>query len=342
MTYDVFNDVRDAAPAVEPPTELQFARQRRLLAGAMAELADTRPVSHDTSEQSTAAHILDGRRHLRRSLAGGIAAAALVAAGVGIVSTGSSTRSPQVATTHPASRTHTILYQLASASIDDPALVGRYVVLSETDTETGYPGTSQRTTVIDTETGASTTYQQPYAGTNAPSVLTAGPDASSTEAWFTALPTDPVALRAQLLTIAEQQQAQFEQNSEGLAATAGTARAVPIIQRALSDDDLVYEEANDLLWSPLVQPALRSALYKVLATTSGFTLDPDATDPSGRPAIAMVRHWNGTDETDTTYEDPQTGMVLAQVWNSTVIGTITAVYQPATSSDTVPPNPYAG
>jgi hypothetical protein len=47
---------------------------------------------------------------------------------------------------------------------------------------------------------------------------------------------------------------------------------------------------------------------------------------------------DGTPESDITYENPQTGAVLAQIW----IGpeTITSVYQPATSSQSIPPNPY--
>jgi hypothetical protein len=134
----------------------------------------------------------------------------------------------------------------------------------------------------------------------------------------------------------------------------------------------VYQEANLLLWSPLVSTTLRSALYKVLAATSGFSITTGVTDPSGRPAIEMTRHYNGIPETDTTYEDPTTGAVLAQVWiisggngptdatssaqaaqakasadgdgpvtNPSESETITAVYQPVTSSNTVPPDPYS-
>jgi hypothetical protein len=45
--------------------------------------------------------------------------------------------------------------------------------------------------------------------------------------------------------------------------------------------------------------------------------------------------------TDEVYENPATGAVLAQIWK-TGPDSITAIYQPATSRDTMPANPYAG
>jgi hypothetical protein len=255
-----------------------------------------------------------------------------------------------------------ILYRLASVSASIPPLQSRYLVLTETDTDSRVAGATLRTSVIDTQTGASTTYQhttengQPrstvHTGyTGPPPILTEGPDPASTEAWFAALPTDPTALRAQLLSIAKQQATQGKTDAPGSAAAgAGVPSA---IQPTLSDDDYVYEEANSLLWSPLVQPALRSALYQVLAQTSRVTVNPNATDPAGRPAIAMTRTGGGAGvqagylvhnipgaaATLVSYEDPSTGAVLAQVWSEKA-DTMTAVYQPATSSATIPPNPY--
>ncbi|HEY5260859.1 MAG TPA: hypothetical protein VIJ33_01975, partial [Solirubrobacteraceae bacterium] len=112
-------------------------------------------------------------------------------------------------------------------------------------------------------------------------------------------------------------------------------------------DDDVYEAASDLLRSPLVQPALRSALYKVLATTSGVSVDTHATDPSGRAAIALSRSYsqNGEQLRSITYENPTTGAVLAQTSsqhgaNAPLTGTSTAIYQPATSTNSMPANPY--
>jgi hypothetical protein len=242
------------------------------------------------------------------------------------------------------------VYKLASASAAAPALTGRYFVLSETDNETGQDGPSQRTSVINAQTGASVTYQQPAAGSDIPATLTEGPDSTSTEAWYQALPTDPTALRAKLLSVAQQQQQQAEaamqrQAKQALAKSPGLAgkldSRVQQQQPELNDDALIYQEANLLLWSPLVQPQLRAALYRVIANTGGYSVNSNATDPSGRPAVAMTNTStvDGTPETDVIYEDPSTGAVLAQVWK---IGsqTITSVYQPVTTSDTMPADPY--
>jgi hypothetical protein len=285
----------------------------------------------------------------------GLAAAAAAAVVVAVAVPG---REPRATTHHPTvssrslivltSPRHRALVKLAAASVSAPALQGRYVVLSETDSETDEPGQSRRTTVIDSQTGSSVTYQQPYADTDAPAQLTEGAQRTDTEAWYVALPTRPAALRARLLRMAKAQQRQanamMRRKRKLEARLLKSHQAVPlpkVAQPRPSADDLVYEEANDMLWSPLTPPALRSALYKVLAGTSGFTLDTDATDPNGRPAVAMTRSTDlgATAETDITYEDPSTGAVLAQVWK-TGSDTITAVYQPVTSTDTMPSNPY--
>lgn len=300
-----------------------------------------------------------GRHFRRRANALRAATGAGVAAAVVAVAVFAPGGAPATDSRSPATSAagSSVLYQLASASASVPALQGRYVVFSEADTDSRIPGVAERTTVIDTQTGASTSYMQPHpagqaAGTvhtcctSQPPVLTQGPDPTSTEAWFAALPTDPAALRAQLLSIAKQQAA---------AVAAGTAvgKAEPTAP-AVSDDDYVYAEANSLLWSPLVPPTLRSALYQVLAETPGVIVTANATDPSGRPAIAMTRTdaSAGTQDgsvvqnpstsssaTEVTYEDPSTGAVLAQVWTVNH-HTLTAVYQPATGSATIPPDPY--
>jgi hypothetical protein len=242
------------------------------------------------------------------------------------------------------------VYKLASASAAAPAITGRYFVLSETDNETGQAGPSQRTSVIDGQTGASVTYQQAPAGSDIPAQLTEGPDSTSAEAWYQALPTDPTALRAKLLSVAQQQQQQAyatmrEQAKQALAKNPGLAGKLgsrtQLQPPQLSDDVLVYQEANLLLWSPLVQPELRAALYRVIANTGGYSVDSNATDPSGRPAVAMTNTStvDGTPETDVIYEDPSTGAVLAQVWK-TGSDTLTSVYQPVTSSNTMPADPY--
>jgi hypothetical protein len=301
------------------------------------------------------------RRSRARWAAPAFAAAAAAAAAVVVVVAGSgsggssSSATQPVLAHHPAVRIavtprqghaahhgpHAVLYRLAAESKTEPAPTGRYVVLSEIDSESDEPGHSKRTSVDDSQTGASVTYQIPYAGSQAPSKLTEGPDPQSTAAYYASLPTDPTALRAQLLTIARRQQAQAQ------AFFARQAKAQGQPQKAqtsvqISDDDLVYETADDMLWSPLVSPQLRSSLYQVLAASSGYSVDQNATDPSGRTAVAMTHTTSvsGTPETDVTYENPQTGAVLAQTWR-TGATTITAVYQPVTSSDSMPADPYS-
>jgi hypothetical protein len=243
------------------------------------------------------------------------------------------------------------LSKLAANSVNVAPLQGRYVVMSETDTQTGEPGALERTSVIDSQTGAATIYQEATAVngvapgtdyTNAPSVLTGAP-LSSTEAWFSALPTDTTALKAELLTLGKQQADlpnPVRYTGEGTATISKPSCCV-VQPPALSDDDYIYQEADTLLWSALVQPTLRSALYRVLASIDGVSVTQNATDPAGQPAIAMSRTFTSLSETDTTYEDPSTGAVLAQVWNrANGSSVITAVYQPVTSANVAPSNPY--
>jgi hypothetical protein len=146
-----------------------------------------------------------------------------------------------------------VLYKLASASVRAAPLAGRYVVLRETDTETNQPGQSARTSVIDTANGSSVTYQRFPAGSDAPSKLVEGPDPTSTEAWFAALPTDPTALRARLLAIAKQQ-ATAIRAMESEARKVGKSLPANAAQPSLSDDDYVYEEAEDLLGARSLTP----------------------------------------------------------------------------------------
>jgi hypothetical protein len=320
-------------------------------------IAAAQPFTPDVSAIERRGRQLRRRAMTGRGLAGlGVAAAVTAVAvtagparggpGGGVATPGTSPSTPG----HALSRGQLVLYRLASLSTAAPALAGRYVILSETDSETDQAGASERTSVVDTLTGASTTYQHAVAADGQgpssayggePSTLAEGPDPTSTEAWFAALPSDPAALRARLLALAKQQAAQAAAEFQQQAAKAGRSLPADGGQPVLSDDDDVYQEADTLLWSPLVQPTLRAALYKVLAGTSGFTVTSGASDPAGRPAVAMTRHYNGVPETDTTYEDPTTGAVLAQVWQEGG-DTITAVYQPVTSSNSIPTDPYAG
>jgi hypothetical protein len=55
----------------------------------------------------------------------------------------------------------------------------------------------------------------------------------------------------------------------------------------------------------------------------------------------MTRQYSDVSETDTTYENPETGAVLAQMWHGSD-DTIFAVYQPIARTNAVPSNPYVG
>jgi hypothetical protein len=297
---------------------------------------------------------LAARRHrnLRRAVPALAGAAVAAAAVLAVADTGGSAphhgghRPIHVSVAarhgHAGGGPHAVLYRLAANAKDVPAPGGRYIALTESDTDSGEPGqVSSRTSVDDTQTGASITYQVPYADTGAPGQLSEGPDPQNTAAHYASLPTDPSALRTQLLALAKRQRTQALAFFERQAKQQGMTKPGLQHQPQVSDDDLVYEEADDMLWSPVVGPQLRSALYQVLAGCSGYTVDQHATDPSGRPAIAMTHTTtiDNTLEAEITYENPQTGAVLAQTWKVDS-DTTTAVYQPVTSSDTMPGDPY--
>jgi hypothetical protein len=237
-----------------------------LLTQSLEALVASQPFTPDLAGIEARGRHLRRRAYTVRALAGAGVAAAVIAAALapgGWVASGA--RPSTTAGAAPGGGGSAILYRLASVSRTVPPLQGRYVTRSEIDTNSRVAGETQRTSVIDTQTGASTTYQHTtenaqasgtvHIGYSGPQpVVTGGPDPTSTEAWFAALPTDPAALRPALLSLAKQQATQGTADAPGTA-----AKAVPSTsQPALSDDDYVYEEANSLLWSPLVSPALRS------------------------------------------------------------------------------------
>ena len=85
----------------------------------------------------------------------------------------------------------------------------------------------------------------------------------------------------------------------------------------VTDDDKVFQQASDMLWNPLVGPALQSALYKVLAAVPGVRVSPSARDAAGRPAVEISRvddsglPGGGSDGISyATYESAATGAVL--------------------------------
>jgi hypothetical protein len=233
------------------------------------------------------------------------------------------------------------MYQLSSAAAQTPRPAGRYIALAEKDNNDGQ--VSRRTSVFDAKTGEGWTYQQ---GAGIPAKLSPEPHASPTEAQLDALPTGTAALRGYLLSQARQQdalarKAQARQLAR-LPRSARKEKAFPAGPTP-SNDDLVFGQATDMLWNPMVGPALRAALYKVLATTPGVRVDTTARDATGRRAIELSRTDPASGWLTATFEDARNGSVLESLWagpGNTAASSITAVYQPVTSSSTFPGDPY--
>jgi hypothetical protein len=300
------------------------------------------------------------RRHrtrLRVTAVAGAAAAAGLAAGIVVPAVGHSTPVPKTTpSTTPVRLTaaQRALFALSEAAAKTPRPGGRYVVLTEQATSIDPNGTTAptkeaggKTSVIDTVTGGGLEYQD-VTITNAdgtpvpPAVLTAPPGSSPTRAQLDAMPTGPQALRAALLKQAEQQQAQAQRAMQAIMKRAGK-KAYPVPKsspRPESADDLVFEQAADLLWEPDLSPALRSALYKVLAATPGVRVRVGVTDSSGRPATEISRRNSVAGDVAETFEDPASGRTLESAWVGPGESLSEDLYQSIHYTDAIPPNPY--
>jgi hypothetical protein len=245
------------------------------------------------------------------------------------------------------------LFGLSAAAAKTPRPSGRYVVLTETAStiDSGSGGDSSeigpKTSVIDTVTGGGLTYQDVTvsgsgsAGTpTPPAVLTAAPGTSPTVAQLDAMPTDPAKLRAVLLAQAKYQLAQANQMFAGKRKKF-EKQLKNITPPQPTDDDLVYEQAANLLWEPDLSPALRSAVYKVLAATPGVIVKTDATDSSGRPAIEISRQDTVYKTNVETFEKLATGATLESAWISPG-ETDEDLYKSITYTSTIPADPYRG
>ena len=239
------------------------------------------------------------------------------------------------------------LYHLSSVAAKATQPQGRYVVLTETQGDIPSDhSTYQRTSVIDSQTGDTWTYQK---GAGVPATLPVdrgGP----TQAQFATWPTDPAALRAFLLKQAKQQEADALRHERDQLKTLPKAlqgkKRNLLQQPPISDDSNVFEQATITLWNPLASPALRSALFKVLATTPGMTVDSHAKDSLGRPSIEISRTDNSEGEVTSVFEDPADSGVneLLSSWpaqGSQPASQSGDVFLSTTRTDSFPPNPYS-
>jgi hypothetical protein len=196
------------------------------------------------------------------------------------------------------------LYHLSSAAARQPRDQGRYVVMKTEGDDI------KDTTVIASRTGNMWSYQQGSHGYPSGKGFTR--HYSPTAAQFAAMPTEPAALRAALI---RQWDSQVGPRPHPVRKT-GRPTPVPI-PITVSDNDKVFQQASSLLWYPLVSPALRAALYKVLAAVPGVTVNRHASDGTGAPAVEISRtdtsglpRGKSDGITYATYEDPGTGRVL--------------------------------
>jgi hypothetical protein len=212
-----------------------------------------------------------------------------------------------------------VLDRLSVAAGRAPQPTGQYAGFTEF--EKGLGVTYKRTTIFDGLTGDVWTYQH---GRGVPSNLPVSKHISPTRAEFAAWPTNPAKLRTLLLT-------------PGVPADA-LGESFKAVAKGETPDGLVFQEATNWLWDPLLSPALRSAMYKVLAATPGVVVKTGTKDMTGRPAIEISRRDSVTGELSTTFESPSTGAVLEQDFSDAG----TDVFGPVTGYATVPPDPYSG
>ena len=267
------------------------------------------------------------------------------AAGVVALVPRQAAQSPAVHQTRPAitlTAAQRTLYRLSSVAADASQAQGRYVVMREVQ------DSYKRTSVIDSLTGDVWTYQR---GAGVPAELPVARHDSPTQAQFAAMPTDPAALRALLISRYDRQQKQAD-----AAMAAQLKQKGKILRRAhrpvikplkLTANDKVFEQANLLLWNPLVGPALRSAAFKVLAATPGVQVNSHARDGLGRPAVEISWFDRVTSVTLATFEDPSTTRMLEQTdtaapaaVNGHTRSTGRDLYLSITRARAVPPNPY--
>jgi hypothetical protein len=303
---------------------------------------------HPDPSVATAVAARQRRREIRRRAGSAVAAGAALGAAAGVITLGSgrgngpagaigaavdtgtaSARPSAAAPVIALTAGQRVLYQLSAAAARQQPAPGRYVTLYEK--EDG----NLDTNVIDTETGDDYGYQEGFNG--APSGAGAvSKHFSPTAAEFAAMPLGPAALRQSLIAYYDAQAAaqapKWPKNSP-------EARVKP---RPTPANDIVFSQAMSFLWNPSTPPALRAALFKVLAAMPAVQVDPSARDMLGRPAVKIS--WTASDTTVyTVYEDPATGTVLEQTYQWPAAMDLAPGYDlmlRVTRTNTIPPDPY--
>jgi hypothetical protein len=264
---------------------------------------------HARPEVSAGVISLDRRRQ-RRARALGLTvtgAAAVTAIGVAAAGPGSAglVHSARGRSTAPVIRltaAERTLNRLSAAAAAAPAPAGRWVKMTE------LAGSVHKTTIVDTRNGNTWTYQS---GDGAPPELVS-PHGLPTAAQLAAYPTTVPALRAFLLQQASQQQAAAERAMRAALKekNKGQVRAFAAPMPHQTASDLVFGQAAYVLWNPVISPALRAALLKVIAATPGVVVSSHARDSLGRAAVEISRYDRADNYTMAVFEAPDGTGVL--------------------------------
>jgi len=280
------------------------------------------------------------KRHRRRRVRARVLSVAATGAAAGIVAgavvagSGSPRTTGNTGTRIRLTAAQKTLYKLSKAAATTSQQTGRYVVLHDRQT-TPYTGTVQSSvviTVIDTTNGSAVAYQDWPAEPGfpkPPTKLTEPAGTFLTQAQYKTMTTNPAALRALLLSEAEEQ------------FTSGpTKKAHPKPKTQETTDDLVFEQATNYLWNPLLTPALRAAVYKVLAATPGVVVKSGITDSAGQTAIEISRFDTAAQADYATFENPSTGATLETLVTNANGVYYRDEYQSITYTNSIPANPY--
>jgi hypothetical protein len=275
------------------------------------------------------------RRALRRRALGVAVTGAAAGTAIGVIASGVGVTGPRDARSPAGAIALTAaqqtLRQLSSVAAGSAGLAGRYVTMKEVQ-----DGNVHRTSVIDTRTGDVWTFQS---GPGVPAELPVARHDSPTQAQYNAIPTDTAALRKLLIRQFYQQRRQaraamLKQVAKEKKLGRPVRGKAVMSQPKIGDDDIVFEQATDMLWSPLVGPSLRAALLKVLEEMPAIRVDPSATDAAGHPAVEISRV-DSFGETIAVYENPSSATVLETSFAGPT-GNGSDLYLSVTSSDTPP------